>query len=141
MSETASEYNAGIIAEFRANGGHVSGEWEKTPLLLLHHLGAKSGISRVDPIAYLPDGGAYLVWAANGGAPHNPGWYHNLKAAPATRIEVGAETLEVVAQEATGEQRERLYAKATAHYPQLAEAGRRTTRPIPMIVLQPRFGD
>ena len=55
MSETAAEYNAKIIVEFRANKGRVRGTWKGTPLLLLHHTGAKSGVSRVNPVAYLPD--------------------------------------------------------------------------------------
>ena len=67
--DTPARYNAKIIAEFRANRGHVGGMWEETPLLLLHHTGAKSGQSRVNPVAYLPIAERYLIWAANGGAP------------------------------------------------------------------------
>lgn len=59
--------------------------------------GAKSGVGRVNPVAYLPDGSRYLVWAANGGAPNHPDWYRNLMARPNTRIEVGSETIDVVA--------------------------------------------
>ncbi len=99
MAETAAQYNAKIIDEFRANGGRVGGMWEETPLLLLHHTGANSGVGRVNPVAYLPDGSRYFIWAANGGAPKNPAWYHNLKTHPSTRIEVGGETIEVVAEE------------------------------------------
>ena len=80
--------------------------------------------SRVNPVAYLPDDRRYLIWAANGGAPNNPDWYHNLKAHPNTRIEVGSETIDVVAEEATGAERERLFAKATERYPQLHELAR-----------------
>lgn len=80
----------------------------------------------------------YLVWASNGGAPRHPAWYHNLKAHPATRIEAAVETIEVIAEEATGEQRERLFATATERYPQLVQAAGKTERVIPMIVLTPR---
>jgi deazaflavin-dependent oxidoreductase (nitroreductase family) len=80
MSETPAEYNAKIIAEFRANEGRVGGIWEGTALLLLHHAGAKSSVSRVNPVAYLPDEERFLLWAANGGASKRPDWYHNLKA-------------------------------------------------------------
>jgi hypothetical protein len=69
LADITEEYNAKIIAEFRANSGRVGGTWEGTPLLLLHHTGAKSGASRVNPVAYLPDDERYLIWAANGGAP------------------------------------------------------------------------
>jgi deazaflavin-dependent oxidoreductase (nitroreductase family) len=138
MAEITPEYNAKIIAEFRASGGRVGGTWEETPLLLLHHAGAKSGVSRVNPLAYLPDGSRYLIWAANGGAPNHPDWYRNLVARPNTRIEVGSETIDVVAAEATGEERERLFARAAEPYPQLVELARSTERLIPMIVLTPR---
>jgi deazaflavin-dependent oxidoreductase (nitroreductase family) len=138
MSETPAEYNARIIAEFRANNGHVGGIWEETPLLLLHHTGAKSGVSRVNPVAYLRDDDRYMLWAANGGAPKNPDWYHNLKAHPNTRIEVGSETIDVVAEEATGEEHDRLFATAAMRYPQLDDLARRTDRVIPIIVLGPR---
>jgi deazaflavin-dependent oxidoreductase (nitroreductase family) len=138
MPETPTQYNAKIIDEFRANQGRVGGTWAEIPLLLLHHNGAKSGVSRVNPVAYLPNDPGYLIWAANGGAPNNPDWYHNLKAQPNTRIEVGTETIDVVAEEATGEERERLFARAAERYPQLADTSRKTHRAIPMIVLTPR---
>jgi deazaflavin-dependent oxidoreductase (nitroreductase family) len=138
MSDTPAQYNAKIIAEFRANQGRVGGVWEETPLLLLHHAGAKSGVSRVNPVAYLPDDERYLIWAANGGAPTNPAWYHNLQAHPNTRIEVRGDTIGVVAEEATGAERARLWAEATGRYPQLIEAAAKTSRAIPMVVLTPR---
>ena len=113
MAETAAEYNAKVIAEFRANSGRVGDMWEDIPLLLLHHTGAKSGMSRVNPVAYLPDDAGYLIWAANGGAPKNPAWYQNLMTHPITRIELGRQTIEVLAEEATGDKRDRLFARAT----------------------------
>src|SRR5207245_5598012 len=64
-----SDYNSQIIDEFRANEGRVGGMWEGTPMVLLHHTGAKSGKRRVTPVAYLSDGGRYVVIASNGGAP------------------------------------------------------------------------
>jgi deazaflavin-dependent oxidoreductase (nitroreductase family) len=137
MAETPAEYNAKVIGEFRANSGRVAGIWEETPLLLLHNTGAKSGVSRVNPVAYLPDDARYFIWAANGGAPKNPAWYQNLKTHPIARIEVGGETIDVVAEEATGDKRDLLYARAAERYPQLAEVARKTTRVIPIIVLTP----
>ncbi len=140
MPESPGEYNAKVIAEFRDNNGRVSGTWGETPLLLLHHTGANSGTTRVNPLAYLPDGSRYLIWAANGGAQKNPAWYLNLKRQPITRIEVGSETIEVLAEEARGDERDRLFEKATDRYPQLADAAQKTARVIPMIVLTPRLG-
>jgi len=137
MAETPAEYNAKIIAEFRANAGQVGGPWEAIPLLLLHHTGAKSATTHVNPVAYLPDHSRYFIWAANGGAPKHPAWYHNLKAHPITRIEVGIETVDVMAEEITGAERDRLYARATDRYPQLAEAASKTDRLIPIVILRP----
>ncbi len=138
MAESSDEYNAKVIGEFRANSGRVGGIWEETPLLLLHHTGAMSGAIRVNPVAYLPDDGRYFIWAANGGAPKHPARYHNLKVHPVTRIDVSSETIEVVAEEATGDERDRLFARAAERYPQLADIARNTERIIPLMVLTPR---
>ncbi len=138
MAESSDEYNARVIGEFRTNSGRVGGMWEETPLLLLHHTGAMSGVRRVNPVAYLPDDGRYFIWAANGGAPKHPAWYHNLEEHPVTRIEVRSETIDVVAEEATGDERDRLFAKAAERYPQLADIARKTERIIPLMVLTPR---
>jgi deazaflavin-dependent oxidoreductase (nitroreductase family) len=135
--ETAAEYNTRVIDEFRANKGRVGGIWEGVPLLLLHHAGARSGASRVTPLGYLPDDQFFLIFASNGGARQNPDWYFNLKAHPRTRIEVGAETIDVAAKEVNGEERERLFARGAEAYSTLAEHARRTDRVVPVIVLKP----
>jgi deazaflavin-dependent oxidoreductase (nitroreductase family) len=132
---TRAEYNARLIDEFRAGAGRVGGEWEGTPLLLLHHTGAKSGARRVTPVGYLRDDDRYVVFASNGGAPSDPAWVRNLEATPDTRIEVGNETLAVAAEVATGEARERLFAIGAERFPQLAEYEREAGRAIPVIVL------
>lgn len=135
MSTTAAEFNAQVIREFRARGGRVGGVFEGTPLLLLHHTGAESGASRVTPVGYLRDGRRYVIFASNGGAPRDPAWVGNLGAEPLTSIEVGSETIDVVAERATGEERERLFALGAARFPQLAEYARKTDRVIPVIAL------
>lgn len=140
MSATAAEYNAKLIDEFRDNEGRVGGIWEGTPLLLLHHTGARLGVSRVNPVGYLADKSRYVIFASNGGAPRNPAWYHNLRANPRTRIEVGRKLIEVVAEEARGEERERLFRRASERFPDLAEHARKTDRDIPVIVLTPLGG-
>jgi deazaflavin-dependent oxidoreductase (nitroreductase family) len=137
MAETPGEYNAKIIAEFHASEGRVGGPWDDIPLLLLHHTGAKSATARVSPVAYMRDDSRYFIWAANGGAPQHPAWYHNLKAHPVTRIEVGNEIVGVVAEEMTGAERDRLFARAADRYPQLADAAQKTDRVIPIVVLKP----
>ena|SRR2546421_3068145 len=141
MSTSPTDFNAKIIEEFRANEGHVGGMFEGTPLLLLHHTGAKSGTSRVNPLAYQKDGGRYVVFASKGGAPRNPDWYHNLKARPSVDVEVGTDTIRVLASEATGEERDRLYRAQAERIPQFAEYQQRSGRVIPVIVLTPTETD
>jgi len=131
------DFNQAVIEEFRANEGRVGGMFDGLPLLLLHHTGAKSGKSRVNPLAYQSDGGRYVVFASKAGAPTNPDWYHNLKAQPNVTIEVGADTIEVIAGEATGEERERLYRTQAERIPQFAEYEQKAKRVIPVIVLTP----
>ena len=132
----ASDYNSRIIKEFRANQGRAGGPWEGIPLILIHHIGARSGIERVTPVACSPQGeGRFAIWAANGGSPTHPNWYHNLKAHPGITVEVGAQTFTVLAQELDGAARAELWAKLVAVYPQLAAAQARTVRQIPLFVL------
>ena len=102
MSEI-NDWNAQIIAEFRANAGEVGGQFEGAPLLLLHSTGAKSGLERIAPVMYQPVDGGWAVFASKAGAPDNPDWYHNLLANPDASIEVGAETRAVGAEVLAGE--------------------------------------
>jgi deazaflavin-dependent oxidoreductase (nitroreductase family) len=132
------DYNQRIITEFRANNGKPPSWSGSSPLLLLHHRGAKSGAHRVNPVAYLDDDGRYVIFASKAGAPTNPAWYHNLTAHPDTTIEVGTDTLNVTASEASGEERERLFAAQARRSPQFGEYQQQTDRLIPVIVLTPR---
>jgi deazaflavin-dependent oxidoreductase (nitroreductase family) len=91
------DFNQKIIAEFRANGGKVGGQFEGAPMVLLHHRGAKTGTERVNPLVYRPVGDDIAIFASKGGAPTNPDWYHNVVAHPETTIEVGPDTVAVVA--------------------------------------------
>ena len=138
MSATPADFNVQVIEEFRANEGKAGGMFEGMPLLLLHNVGAKSGREFVTPLVYLADGDRYVIFASKGGAPVNPGWYHNLKAEPNVSIEVGTDTVDVVATEASGEERDRLYGIQAAQQPQFAEYAKKTERKIPVIVLTPK---
>jgi deazaflavin-dependent oxidoreductase (nitroreductase family) len=141
MSTSPADFNAQIIDEFHANQGRVAGMFEGMPLLLLHHTGAKSGASRINPLAFQDDDGRYVIFASKAGAPSNPDWYHNLKAHPNVSIEVGTDTIDVLASEATGAERERLFRTQVERVPQFAEyektAGERI---IPVVVLTPVTG-
>jgi deazaflavin-dependent oxidoreductase (nitroreductase family) len=138
MATTPPDFNAQVIEEFRANGGKAGGIFEGMPLLLVHNVGAKSGREFVTPLVYLADDGRHVIFASKGGAPNNPGWFHNLKAEPNVSIEVGTDTLEVLAEEATGQERDRLYGIQAEQQPQFAEYATKTDRKIPVIVLTPR---
>jgi deazaflavin-dependent oxidoreductase (nitroreductase family) len=131
-----SDYNTQIITEFRANQGHVGGMWEGTTLILLHHLGARSRVERVTPVACSPQGeGRFAIWAANGGSPTHPNWYHNLKAHPQITIEAGTQTFTALAEELGGTARVELWPKLVAEYPGLGAAQAKTTRQIPLFLL------
>jgi deazaflavin-dependent oxidoreductase (nitroreductase family) len=138
MTTTPNDFNAGVIEEFRANGGTAGGMFEGKPLLLLHNVGAKSGTDFVTPLVYLADGDNWVIFGSKGGAPNNPGWYHNLKAQPAVSVEIGSDSVEVTAEEATGNERNRLYSIQEEQQPQFAEYAQKTDRKIPVIVLKPR---
>jgi deazaflavin-dependent oxidoreductase (nitroreductase family) len=138
MSTTPNDFNAQVIEEFRANGGKAGGIFEGMPLVLVHNVGAKSGKEYVTPLVYLADGDDVVIFASKGGAPENPGWYHNLKAGPNVSIEVGDKKLDAVATEVTGDERDRLYSAQEAAQPQFAEYATKTDRKIPVIVLSPK---
>jgi deazaflavin-dependent oxidoreductase (nitroreductase family) len=130
-------WNDPIIQEFRANRGKVGGNFERQPLLLLHHRGAKTGVERVNPVAYQKVGDSYAVFASKGGSPTNPDWYHNLVANPRARVEVGNDALDVNARVARGEERERIWEEQKRLNPNFGDYEERTEREIPVIVLDP----
>lgn len=134
------DFNAQVIDEFHANDGVVGGMFEGSPILLLHHIGAKSGSAYVSPLVYLPDGDDYVIFASKGGAPTHPAWYHNLLAHPDTSLEVGTATVPVVASEVTGDERERIFATQVEHHPQFGEYAEKTAgiRTIPVVRLTAR---
>jgi deazaflavin-dependent oxidoreductase (nitroreductase family) len=138
MAASRADFNSQIIDEFHANEGRVGGPFEGVPLLLLHHTGAKSGKSRINPLAYQADGERYVVFASKGGAPEDPAWYRNLKAHPDVTIEVGTDTVGVVASDATGEVRERLFRTQVERVPQFGEYEKKAGRVIPVVILTPR---
>jgi deazaflavin-dependent oxidoreductase (nitroreductase family) len=108
------------------------------PMLLLDHVGAKSGTKRTSPLVYTQDGDDIVLVASKGGNPKNPAWYHNLKANPETTVQVGSEKRPVRARVATDEERERLWPKVVDTYSGYAGYQKRTQRKIPLVVLERR---
>lgn len=129
------EANRRIVEEFRSNAGRVDGYFSGAPMLLLHHVGARTGLERVTPLVYLTDGDDMVVAATKGGAPTHPDWYHNLKAHPRVLVEVGAGTFLVQAVEVTGGERDELYRRLATMRPAFAGYETRTDRVIPMFRL------
>jgi len=131
------DWNSQIIEEFRANKGKVGGPFEGAPLLLLHTVGAKTGQHRVNPVMYrqLPDG--YAVFASKAGAPTNPDWYHNLLAHPDVEAEIGTETVKLRARVAEGAERGQIWEAHKAANPGFADYEKKTTRQIPVVILEP----
>jgi deazaflavin-dependent oxidoreductase (nitroreductase family) len=134
-TKAVNDWNANIIAEFRANEGKVGGPFEGAPVLLLHTKGAKSGQERINPIMYLDFEGKRYVFASYAGAPSDPDWYHNLVANPKVTVEVGTETFEATATPVSLEERDRVYPVQAELYPNFAEYETKTTRKIPVVEL------
>jgi len=129
------DWNKAIIKEFRANAGKVGGQFENTPLLLLHTTGAKSGLERINPTAYINDGDRFVIVASKGGAPTNPDWYYNLVANPEVGLEVGIEQFQAKATVADEPERTQLYEKMAAKNPGFAKYQQQTDRIIPVVIL------
>lgn len=133
------DINADVIEQFRNNDGKIlSGMFKGVKLLLLTTTGAKSGQTRINPLAFTRDGDHYVIIASKGGAPTHPDWYHNVVAHPDVTIEVGSEKFSARARVAEGEERDRLYAAQAAVMPGFAEYQKKTSRQIPVVVLERR---
>jgi deazaflavin-dependent oxidoreductase (nitroreductase family) len=131
-----SDFNLKIIEEFRANGGETSGPFKGRPLLLLTTKGAKSGAERTTPLVYSRDGERVVIIASMGGAPKHPAWFHNISADPEVTVEIGTEKFAARASVPEGEERDRLYAQQAAMMPAFNEYQEKTTRRIPVVVLE-----
>ncbi|MFJ1911776.1 nitroreductase/quinone reductase family protein [Streptomyces sp. NPDC088147] len=130
-------FNQAIIDEFRANEGKVGGPFEGGDLLLLTTTGAKSGAQHTVPLGFVRDGDLLLIVGSAGGAPRHPAWYHNVLAHPQVRVEIGTETLELIAVPAEGTRRDQLFERVVAVAPGYADYQSGTTRILPVVVLEP----
>jgi len=106
------------------------------PVLLLDHVGARSGIRRTTPLAYITDGPDLVIVASKGGHPRHPAWFHNLRANPATTVQVGTARMPVHARTATAAERERLWPRVVAAYAGYRAYQQRTHREIPLVILE-----
>lgn len=141
MSDDMQEWNKKVVGEFRTNGGKVGGPFEGASLLILHHMGARSGESRVTPLVYQDVDGGYAIFASNAGKDYHPAWYHNLLAQPRVGVEVGTEEIGAVARVAGGEERSDIFERQKQMAPQFADYEAGTSRRIPVVILEPENTD
>lgn len=150
------DWNGQIVAEYRSSGGRLRwsnaedvaagrpipasipgfSESDAPPIILVHNFGARTGQERINPLAYLPVGDNFAVFASFGGSPRHPIWYLNLLAHPAVTVEAGKETIPVTARVAEGEERARIWSAQVAAIPVFADYQAATAREIPVVLLE-----
>jgi deazaflavin-dependent oxidoreductase (nitroreductase family) len=129
----------GHATVYRATGGRIGHRFPGAPpMLLLDHVGAKSGAKRTSPLVYVRDGENLVIVASKGGYPKNPGWFYNLKANPDTEVQVGSDHRAMHARVADEVERKRLWPKVVKAYGGYEDYQRRTDREIPLVILEPR---
>jgi deazaflavin-dependent oxidoreductase (nitroreductase family) len=135
-TEEANASNKTIIEEFRSNEGRVGGFSARTPIILIHDIGARSGIERLTPLGCFPLGDdRYVIVASSGGSPTHPDWYHNLKAHPRIEVELGTRRFTILAEQLDDRARAELWPKLVADAPDLAKHATKTTRQFPVFLL------
>lgn len=125
-----------LHARIVAATGWLGGGTEDGSVLVLHHVGAKSGRRRTTPLLFLNHGDGYAVVASMGGAPTNPGWYHNLLVNPEVTVTVDRTAHRVRARELTGEERAAVWARLTERDRRWERYASRTERVIPILALE-----
>ena len=129
----------GHAAVYRATHGVIGHRFPGSPpVLLVDHVGARSGVTRTSPLVYARDGEDLILVASKGGYPKNPAWFHNLMANPDTSIQVGSSRRQVHARVADPEERKRLWPVVVGVYGGYEDYRRRTQREIPLVILEPR---
>jgi deazaflavin-dependent oxidoreductase (nitroreductase family) len=133
---TPADFNTDVVDEFRAKGGYVDGSFADFRLILVHHVGARSGIERVQPLVYFArSDGRWMIIASNGGSITHPAWYYNLKRHARVTVEVGTERFWVLAEELDPEARSLVWPTIVERSPAAGEFQRAITRTIPVFVL------
>lgn len=124
------------VRRYQETDGEVGHEWEGTVTLLLTTVGRRSGKERTTPLIYQPEGDAYVVVASKGGADDHPAWYKNLQANPEVKVQVKGNKFTARARTATPEEKPSLWRKMTSVWPQYDEYQQKTSRDIPVVVLE-----
>jgi deazaflavin-dependent oxidoreductase (nitroreductase family) len=129
----------GHTLAYRLTGGLIGHRFPGAPpMLLLDHVGARSGTRRTSPLVYGRDGKNVILVASKGGYPKNPAWFHNLLANPDTTIQIGHTRSRVHARVATAAERKKLWPLVVSVYGGYEDYQQRTDREVPLVVLEPR---
>lgn len=130
-------FNSDLIKDLRANGGKAtSGPFQGRDVLIITTQGAKSGEVRENPLVYTRDGDKYVIVASKGGAPTNPHWFHNLVAHPDVTVEILGEKFKARAHVAGDKDYERLYQHHASINPGFNDYRQKTSRKIPVVLLE-----
>jgi F420H(2)-dependent quinone reductase len=124
-------------ALYRASGGRIGGSYKGAPVLLLHHVGRRSGRQRVSPLIYLRDGADLVIVASHGGSHRHPMWWLNLREMSETTVEVGGQRQRVAVRQASSGEKAKLWPRIVEIYPSYADYQARSSRDIPVIRLSP----
>ena len=125
------------LKKYLETDGEVGYMWNDAPILVLTTTGKRSGKLRQIPIIFATDGDNHILVASNGGSPTHPGWYHNLCAEPKAQLQVKGKKIDVIARTAKSPEREKLWKIAASIWPNYDVYTTRTTREIPVVVLEP----
>jgi len=127
------------VEQYESSGGTEGTTLRDTglPVVIITNRGARSGRLRKTPVMRVEHDGRYAAVASQGGAPANPLWYYNFRADPNVELQDGPRKQDMVAREVAGDERAQWWERAVAAYPPYAEYQQRTTRQIPVFVLEP----
>lgn len=137
MSEAENLFGDEHVRRYRETGGEVGHIWRQgSTILLLTTTGRTSGEKRTAPLIYATDGDRYVIVASKGGAPDHPGWFKNLEKTPEVEVQVKNDVFRARARVAEGEERARLWKKANEVWPPYEDYAKKTSREIPVVVLE-----
>ncbi|MBK7975475.1 MAG: nitroreductase family deazaflavin-dependent oxidoreductase [Deltaproteobacteria bacterium] len=122
---------------YRRTGGRVLGQVMNAPILLLTTTGRKTGVARTTPLIFLRDGSELAVVASNGGADRTPAWWLNLQQQGVGEVQIGPRRTSVTARQASAAEQARLWPLLNGIYPEYESYQKKTTRPIPVVLLTP----